>query len=186
MGQKSRWKKSTTRLRPCHGQCGQVGSATATTTLDGLRPGGDTNYAGRMPLPDVRASAAGRSARRAWVAPGAWCASDVVLILAFAASGRRTHEHGVTIAGVLDTAWPFFVAYALAALAIRAWRAPATGTTAVVLWLGTVAGGLALRALSGEGVAVSFQIVTLLVLGIALLLPRAVLRLLRGRREPVA
>jgi hypothetical protein len=117
----------------------------------------------------------------------AWSAVDVVLLLVFAASGRRTHEHGVTVVGVLETAWPFLLSYVLASIAIRAWRSPSRiWPTAVVLWVGTVAGGLAVRALSGAGVALSFQIVTLLVLGIFLLVPRAVLGALRGRRRPVA
>jgi hypothetical protein len=118
----------------------------------------------------------------------AWCAADVALVLAFAASGRRTHEHGMSAAGVLETAWPFLLAYALAALAARAWRAPASlRPTGLTLWLGTVAGGLALRALSGAGVAPSFQVVTLLVLGVFLLAPRAVARAIRvPRRLPVA
>jgi hypothetical protein len=116
----------------------------------------------------------------------AWCAADVILVLAFAASGRRTHEHGVTVAGVLETAWPFLLAYAVGVLAIRAWRLPAAiRPTGLVLWLGTAVGGLALRALSGGGVAVSFQVVTLLVLGAFLLLPRALARVRRGRRRPV-
>ena len=113
-----------------------------------------------------------------------WGAADVVLILVFAASGRRTHERGVSLAGVLDTAWPFLLAYSLAVLALRAWRSPAAlWPSAIVLWLGTVAGGLTLRALAGDGVALSFQVVTLLVLGIFLLLPRALVGALRRRRQ---
>ncbi len=121
-------------------------------------------------------------------APLAWWSADVLLVLAFAASGRRTHEHGVTIAGVLETAWPFLLAYALTSLVARAWRSPALPwPTGVVLWLGTVAGGLALRALSGAGVALSFQLVTLLVLGVLLVVPRAVARVVGWRRRrPVA
>lgn len=116
-----------------------------------------------------------------------WTGVDVVLILAFAVSGRRTHEHGVTFLGVLDTAWPFLAAYAVVNLALRARRSPSTPwPTAVVLWLATVVGGLLLRAASGEGVALSFQIVTSLVLGTFLVLPRAVVRALRRRRLPVA
>ncbi|WP_434994248.1 DUF3054 domain-containing protein [Arthrobacter sp. Ld5] len=117
----------------------------------------------------------------------AWTLADVVLIIVFAVSGRRTHEHGVTAAGVLETAWPFLLAYAAAALAARAWRSPgAPWPTGVVLWAGTVGGGLTVRALSGAGVAPSFQIVTLIVLAAFLLLPRVVLRAVQRRRGPVA
>ncbi|MHA7238688.1 DUF3054 domain-containing protein [Arthrobacter sp. TMS1-12-1] len=127
-----------------------------------------------------------RSAR-SWRGPVAWGAADVVLILVFAGSGRRTHDHGVTVAGVLDTAWPFLLAYAAAVLAVRAWRAPdAVLPTGVVLWLVTAAAGLTVRALSGAGVAFSFQVVTLFVLGAFLVLPRIVRRRIRHRRRPVA
>jgi len=116
-----------------------------------------------------------------------WAAADVVLILVFAASGRRTHEHGLTATGILETAWPFLLAYGLAALAIRAWRSPASlWPTAIVLWLAMVAIGLSVRAMSGAGVAFSFQIVTLLVLGCLLLLPRLIARTVaRRRRRPI-
>jgi hypothetical protein len=116
----------------------------------------------------------------------AWHALDAVLILVFAVSGRRTHEHGLTVAGVLETAWPFLLAYALAFLLVRRRSAHALWPTAVVLWLSTVAGGLALRALSGAGVAPSFQVVTLLVLGLLLLLPRLAAGAVRRRRLTVA
>ncbi|TKV26841.1 DUF3054 domain-containing protein [Arthrobacter sp. NamB2] len=128
-----------------------------------------------------RGSAAGNA--------GVWALVDVVLIVVFAASGRRTHQHGLDVSGVLETAWPFLLAYVLTALATRAWRSPAALVpTALLLWAGTVIGGLTLRALTGAGVAMSFQIVTLLVLGAFLVLPRAVARTLgRNRhREPVA
>lgn len=118
-----------------------------------------------------------------------WLAADLLLVLAFAIAGRRTHEHGLSIGGVLETAWPFLVAYAIAAGLTRAWTSPAAlWPTGIVLWLGTVAGGLALRAASGGGVAPSFQLVTVVVLGVFLILPRVVARLTdrRRRRQPVA
>ncbi|MFC3299213.1 DUF3054 domain-containing protein [Arthrobacter agilis] len=131
----------------------------------------------RSSTPDVASGAAALG----------WAAVDVLLILVFAASGRRTHEHGVTIAGVLDTAWPFIAAYVLAALLLQAWRSPsAVWPTGVVLGLATVGGGLGVRAVSGAGVALSFQVVTLLVLGVFLLAPRAVALTLRRRRRRVA
>ncbi|WP_298252418.1 DUF3054 domain-containing protein [uncultured Arthrobacter sp.] len=119
----------------------------------------------------------------------AWTAADVALVLVFAALGRRTHEHGITPIGILQTAWPFLLAYTLAAAAARSWRsAGSPWPTGVVLWLGTVAGGLLLRALSGVSVALSFQLVTLLVLGLLLLAPRLVGGALARRRSrmPVA
>lgn len=147
------------------------------------------HYAGSMPRRHPPHPTAEQARGRTRITPVLWSVADVALILVFAASGRRTHEHGVSVTGVLETAWPFLLAYLVAALAARAWRFPASlWPTAVTLWLGTVVGGLALRSLSGGGTAVSFRVVTLLVLGAFLLLPRAVLRRAgqRRRREPVA
>lgn len=138
-----------------------------------------------MPRSHSPRTTAAHSPAPAPITTAAWVATDVVLILVFAASGRRTHEHGMSVAGVLETAWPFLLAYALAALLLRIWRLPAALLpTGMVLWLGTVTGGLVLRASTGAGVALSFQVVTLLVLGVFLLLPRAVVAVLqRGRNR---
>lgn len=139
----------------------------------------------RATVPVTIADARERGAAKAIV----WTLLDIALIILFAASGRRTHEHGVTVAGVLETAWPFLLAYVLMACVTRAWRSPGRLLpTALLLWVGTVVAGLLLRALSGAGVALSFQIVTLLVLGAFILLPRTVAHLVERRRgrEPVA
>lgn len=96
--------------------------------------------------------------------------ADLVLIVYFATQGRVTHEETNAVAGALATAWPFLTAAAVGWLVTRAWRAPlALWPQGVVIWLVTVAGGLALRGLSGGGLALSFQVVTLLVLGALLL-----------------
>lgn len=142
----------------------------------------------RTPGPAVIEKPLGRTAGRA----SAWGTVDAALILLFAAVGRRTHEHGISVIGILETAWPFLLAYVLTALVSRSWRSPAAlWPVALVLWAGTVAGGLAVRALTGAGVALSFQIVTLLVLGALLVLPRAVVlgvgrAVGRRDRRPVA
>lgn len=112
-----------------------------------------------------------------------WPALDVVVILVFAGLGRMTHYDGVTAGGLLSTAAPFAAAYSIAAAAVLPRRDPSSVWPAgVVLWLGTVVGGLALRALLGGGIAVSFQIVALLTLGAGLLLPRAVAAATRAAR----
>ncbi|MFD4430245.1 DUF3054 domain-containing protein, partial [Nocardia sp. NPDC058497] len=49
----------------------------------------------------------------------------------------------------------------------------------IVFWLGTLVGGLVLRAVSGQGVAVSFVIVAACVLALFLLGWRAAIRALR-------
>lgn len=114
---------------------------------------------------------------------------DVVLILLFAALGRDTHEHGLEPAGILLTASPFLAACLAGWLLLSRWRPPAALWPAgVALWLITVAAGLGIRALAGGGVAPSFALVTLVVLGAFLLLPRAAAALLASvrRRTPAS
>ena len=109
---------------------------------------------------------------------------DLVLIVVFAALGRQSHEHGLAVLGILATALPFLLACLLSWAAMRAWRHPAQLWPAgVVIWLGTVAAGLGIRALAGGGTAVSFQIVTLAVLGVFLLGQRAAWALVSRRRR---
>ncbi|WP_035768208.1 DUF3054 domain-containing protein [Arthrobacter castelli] len=96
--------------------------------------------------------------------------ADVIVILLFASIGRDTHEHGVSVAGVLATAWPFLTAAAAGWLLSRAWRSPLTiWPTGVVVWVVAVAGGLVLRGLTGGGLAFAFQLVTAGFLGVVLL-----------------
>jgi hypothetical protein len=111
---------------------------------------------------------------------------DVVLVIAFAAIGRASHEHTDDVLGVLDTAWPFLTGLVVGWAALRAWKAPtAPLRTGVLLAAVTVVVGMILRVLTGAGTAVAFIIVatvTLLVFlagwrGIAALVVR-----LRARR----
>ncbi|WP_427007528.1 DUF3054 domain-containing protein [Pseudarthrobacter sp. H2] len=97
-------------------------------------------------------------------------AADLALILAFAAIGRDAHQRGEVITGVLATAWPFLAGAAVSWLALRVWRAPlAPWPAGVVVWLGTVAVGMLLRAATGQSVVLPFIIVALLSLAVFLL-----------------
>lgn len=101
-------------------------------------------------------------------------AADVACVLVFCALGRRSHAEGVTLAGVADTAWPFLTGTAAGWLVARAWRNPGSWRTGLLIWLGTVAIGMALRKLTGAGTAVSFLVVASLVTATLLLGWRAV------------
>ncbi len=106
---------------------------------------------------------------------------DVLLVLLFAGLGRRTHA--LDAAGLLSTAWPFLAGLLLGWLVWRVHRAPsAIWPRGVALWLTTVAVGMALRLTVGEGTAPSFVLVTLVVLGVFLLVPRALVTALRRAR----
>lgn len=130
---------------------------------------------------DGRAGA-GRDYRR-------WLAADVALVVLFALLGRLSHYGTLSLLGLLGTALPFLLAYLVAATAVVAWRRPiASPGTATLLWVGTAVGGLALRVFFGEGAALPFQIVTVAVLGVFLVIPRVIAFLVpkrrRARRQP--
>ena len=109
-------------------------------------------------------------------------AADVVCVLVVCAIGRRSHAEGLTLTGVAETAWPFLTGTAAGWLVSRGWRRPTALTpTGVVVWIATVAVGMLLRRVSGQGVAVSFVVVASTVTAVLLLGWRAVTRLKRAR-----
>ncbi|MDQ1113443.1 peptidoglycan/LPS O-acetylase OafA/YrhL [Microbacterium testaceum] len=112
---------------------------------------------------------------------------DLVLVVVFAAIGRATHDGdvlGPAGSGLATTAWPFVVALLVGWLVTRAWRRPAAiAKTGLPVWAITVALGMVLRALSGQGVAVAFVIVATITLAVMLLGWRGIARLAsRSRR----
>ncbi len=111
--------------------------------------------------------------------------ADAVLILVFAAIGRDAHQRADVLTGVFATAWPFLVGAAIGWLAVRVWRAPFQAWPAgVAVWIATVAGGMLLRAATGQTVVLAFIIVALISLAILLLGYRAVIALVvRVRRR---
>lgn len=106
---------------------------------------------------------------------------DLACVLVFVLIGRASHSEGETLAGLARTAWPFLaglLAGWAAVLASR--RSGARLDTGVGIWLVTVAAGMVLRAVSGQGVAVVFVFVALGFLGLFMLGWR-----LAARRRPV-
>ena len=114
--------------------------------------------------------------------------ADAALVLIFAAVGRDAHQRSEVFTGVFATAWPFLAGTAVSWLVLRAWRGPlAVWPTGVGVWLGTVAVGMLLRAVTGQTVVLPFVIVTLVVLAVFLLgyrlLAAGVGRLRERRRQ---
>ncbi|UKA61100.1 DUF3054 domain-containing protein [Arthrobacter sp. FW306-04-A] len=110
---------------------------------------------------------------------------DAVLILVFAAIGRDAHQRADVLTGVFSTAWPFLAGAAIAWLCARIWRVPfAIWPSGVAVWIGTVAGGMLLRAVTGQTVVLAFIIVALISLAILLLGYRAVIALVTRVRRP--
>ncbi|UIJ33999.1 DUF3054 domain-containing protein [Allobranchiibius sp. GilTou73] len=96
---------------------------------------------------------------------------DVVLIVAFAAIGRASHSESHPVLESAVVAWPFLVGAAVGwgfAVGVRRWVVTSI-RAGVPIWLGSVAIGMVLRALTGRGVAVSFMIVAAIVLAVFLL-----------------
>ena len=113
-----------------------------------------------------------------------WLGIDVACVLVFCAVGRRSHDEGLNVAGIANTAWPFLSGTALGWLVSQAWRRPtAVYPTGVVVWLCTVAVGMLLRKLTSAGVAGSFIVVAGTVTAVLLLGWRAIARL--GQRPGV-
>lgn len=104
-------------------------------------------------------------------------AADLLAVLVFAAIGRRSHAEGLTALGVAVTAWPFAAGTFIGWAGFRGWRAPTSVlTTGVPVWLATVAVGMLLRRVTGEGTAASFVVVATVVLAVLLLGWRAAVR----------
>ncbi|WP_300590540.1 DUF3054 domain-containing protein [Microbacterium sp.] len=115
-------------------------------------------------------------------------ATDVVLVVIFAAIGRASHSEeviGPDGLGLAQTTWPFLVALLVGWLTMRLWRFPlAILNAGVAVWLYTVIGGMLLRAISGQGVQTAFVIVASIVLALFLVGWRGVIALILRRRAP--
>ncbi len=104
---------------------------------------------------------------------------DAVLVVVFAAVGRRSHAEGLDLLGVLRTAWPFLAGAAagwvVGGLTVGEPRSVAFGAVVVA---GAVVLGMLLRVATGQGTAWSFVLVATVVLAVLLLGWRLLARLL--------
>jgi len=115
-----------------------------------------------------------RSGRAVWVA----MLADVCCVLVFVVIGRASHTKGEALGGIASTAWPFLAGLAAGWLAVRGWRRPlALWPPGIAVWLCTVALGMVLRVVSGQGTAPAFIVVALAFLGLFLLGWRLLARL---------
>ena len=148
---------------------------TRSRSLSALRygPGGPTQ--------EPRSSETKRARPTAGAVLGS-LAFDAALVVLFAAIGRASHDEDA-LAGLWHTAWPFLAGLVVGWAVTRAWRAPvAPVRTGLGLWAVTVIGGVALRAVTGQGVAVAFVIVASIVLFLFLVGWRLIVALFRRRR----
>ena len=104
---------------------------------------------------------------------------DIACVLIFVIIGRASHTKGESLAGIASTSWPFLAGLGLGWLAARGWRRPlAIRPEGLVIWLCTVALGMILRVVSGQGTAIAFIVVALAFLALFLLGWRLLARLM--------
>ena len=102
---------------------------------------------------------------------------DVVAIVAFVIIGRRNHDEGTALRGILRVAAPFLIGLAVGWLIARAWKAPTSTTTGMVIWPVTVVVGMLLRHFAfNNGTALAFIIVATVFTGLLLVGWRALYR----------
>lgn len=109
---------------------------------------------------------------------------DALLILVFAALGRRAHDEGGTLTGILSTAWPFLVGAAIGWVVVRLGRKgwPVSTGPGITVWFGALLIGMVLRRVTGGGTATPFVIVAAITLGLFMVGRRALQGWL-GRRS---
>ena len=107
---------------------------------------------------------------------------DVVAVVVFVAIGRRNHDEGTALSGVLSVAAPFLIALGISWIGLRTWRKPFNRASLVATWIITVAIGLLLRRLVFDrGIAIAFIIVATITLGVLLGLGRLLSRKLSAK-----
>ena len=94
---------------------------------------------------------------------------DVVAVVVFVALGRRNHDEGTALSGVLGVAAPFLIALVASWVGLRTWNEPFTRRSWVATWAITVIVGLLLRrVVFDRGIATPFIIVAAITIGVLL------------------
>lgn len=107
---------------------------------------------------------------------------DVCCVLVFVAIGRASHDEAASLTGFATTAWPFLAGLAIGWTVWRAWRRPeGLAPAGIAVWITTVALGMVLRVVSGQGTALAFVVVASVFLGLMLLGWRLLARFVRVR-----
>jgi hypothetical protein len=99
-----------------------------------------------------------------------WIVVDFLVVLLFVGIGRSNHHHVVNLSGMVSTTWPFAVGLAVGWLLVflRHQRGVSLGA-GVEVWLSTVAVGMIVRVIAGQGTAFAFILVALGFLGALML-----------------
>ncbi|MCT7658906.1 DUF3054 domain-containing protein [Mycobacterium deserti] len=106
-------------------------------------------------------------------------ATDIICVVVFCTVGRRSHDEGLNLVGIAETAWPFLAGTVVGWLLSRGWLRPtAVAPTGVTVWFCTVVVGMLLRKATGVGVATSFIVVASISTAVLLLGWRVGVRLM--------
>ncbi len=108
---------------------------------------------------------------------------DVLFVLLFVGIGRSAHQHGITIAGMTSTTWPFGIGLLVGwGIVGRTHRSPTDLATGALIVLVTVPLAMVLRVVAGQGIALAFVLVALAFLALFLVGWRALVSFLTHRR----
>jgi peptidoglycan/LPS O-acetylase OafA/YrhL len=112
---------------------------------------------------------------------------DAAFVTLFVVIGRDSHGEANSVAGTLDTLWPFLVGLVAGWIVTWAWRRPlAIVWPGAPVWLMTVAVGMLIRTSAGQGVQPTFIAVAAVVLGVFLVGWRLVALPFARRRSRLA
>lgn len=107
---------------------------------------------------------------------------DLAAVVLFVGIGRDVHGHGLRVAGMASTAWPFLSGLAVGWLLLAVWRRDGASFAAgLVACISTVTVGMILRVVSGQGTAFAFVLVALGFLGAVMVGWRALLPAFRRK-----
>ena len=96
---------------------------------------------------------------------------DVLLVVVFATIGRMSHAEGLSVPGILGTAWPFLagtvIGWGVVKLLRKDW--PLDVGPGITVWFATLVFGMLLRIATGTGTAASFIAVAATMLALLLI-----------------
>jgi Protein of unknown function (DUF3054) len=108
---------------------------------------------------------------------------DVVAIVLFAVLGRRNHDEGTALTGVLVVAWPFLAGWTIAWFSTRLDRRPESAAGALRALVVAIPIALLLRVATDRGIAPAFIVVACVFLGLVLVGRRWLVSFVGGRRR---
>jgi len=115
-------------------------------------------------------------------------AADIAVVLVFAVIGRASHDEGLTLSGLVTTAWPFVVGVAGGWAGVFLARfAPLSYPAATMMLVKTLVLGLILRVIFTDGGApLSFAVVAGIFLAVGFFGWRAAVRAVSARQASPA